>query len=155
MIDSQSPPRSVPEAEPWHSFQAEHATLSIHVEHLEARLGPDPGAGTAPAGVDELLSSLEAFREQLLAHLSAEEQDGLLERAVEEAPHFDHRARGLRGEHDVLRELLETLVGEAAAGRWQRVRVGFAEFCETLRDHEAAENELMQRAYLEDVGAGD
>ena len=95
---------------------------------------------------------LEEFRRRLLRHFAAEERSGILERAAAFEPRFARRVERLRREHRQLRELADRLVAEAAGTGRVRIHARFVAFRRLLRDHEQAEGEVLQRAYLEDLG---
>ena len=137
------------------SLQSEHAALRSSARRVEALLATL--ADTAPerageAEVREIQRQLGYFRRQLLDHLAHEERSGILELAVAAAPRFHRRVERLRGQHVELRERIDALVEEAAGTDWVRVHAHFVAFRRVLVTHDRAENNVVQRAYLEDLG---
>ena len=103
---------------------------------------------------------LAAFERQLAAHLAREEGRGHLAVALEVAPRYRNRAARLRSEHaDLVLEMrrIRTLALEAGASAdaWADVHQACDAFVERLVAHEEAENEIMARAFLDDLGCGD
>jgi hypothetical protein len=137
-------------------IRSDHRALRACAERLDGELARlAAGNGAAEATVRSLL---EEFRGRLLRHLSAEEQSGILEQAANAEPRLARRAEELRLQHEDLRRSATQLAagpGEGAvavdwAGFWTR----FVSFREVLERHEQAENDILQRAYLEDLGGG-
>ncbi len=138
----------------WHPMQADHRALRASAERLDEMLGRlAAGASAAEA---EARSLLEEFRLRLLAHLDAEEQNGILERAAEAEPRFARRIEKLRLEHDVLRQDVVALAAgpapRAAGADWDGFHARFVAFRRVLLAHEEAENDVLHGAYMEDVG---
>lgn len=138
------------------SLRSEHADLAARAERLEwvfARLADGGVRGSEEAEVQQLF---ESFRRRFMDHLEAEESDGCLERAVAREPRFSRRAQELRKEHRDLRALVGAIAAilgsELATRGWARVHAGFVAFRRVLHDHERAENDVLQLAYLEDIG---
>jgi hypothetical protein len=95
---------------------------------------------------------------ELDRHLSCEEP--VLAFAVEHAPQWARRADALRAEHVSLRESTWALAraAEAAANdaaAWAGIRSTFVALHERLLAHEHAESDVIQSAYLDDLGGGD
>ena len=133
-------------------IRSEHASLGLCVERLDDLLERLAcGSADASDGADVLLL-LDDFRQRLFAHLHREETTGVLERALVVAPHFARRVERLRHEHRDLRQLADGLVAQAGGGDWTLTRRCFVAFRDVLRAHEQGENEVLQRAYLEDLG---
>jgi len=151
--EEQAAPRADSERRP---LRSQHAVLGAYATRIDALLGT-LGKGT-PAGEGELEARLllDIFRRQLLEHFAFEEENGVLEQAAASAPRFARRIDGLRSQHVELRARIEALVPrrENDGVGWARLHESFVAFRRTLLAHEQAENDLLQRAYLEDLGGG-
>jgi hypothetical protein len=155
MIESRETRVEVQVEAEWDLFRSEHTELFASADALGARLGRCSGGAMRPAGATELRAFLDSFRRRLLDHLAAEECDGMFDLAVAAAPRFERHVERLRSEHEALRAGLAALGADAFTGSWQQFQLRFTEFRRALRAHEVVENEVMQRAYLEDLGGGD
>ena len=103
------------------------------------------------------LAALERF---LAAHFAREEGRGYLKQALELAPRYQNQARHLRDEHGrLLREIRElrvlALQADETPELWADVYRACDAFAERLHLHDEAENEIMARAVLDDLGPGD
>lgn len=105
----------------------------------------------------DLLSRLRAIREDLSAHLRAEEApDGFFAELVSVNPSTAHRVEELREDHRRLEAAMAELcvvleVGDAAPEALAR---GRDELVQHLRDHQQAEQRLLLDCYLQDTGGG-
>ncbi len=136
------------------ALETEHASLRTLAEGLERRLAGLARAGGSVGGAaeTEARAELAAFRRQLLDHFAHEEEQGVLDLAAATAPRFADRLEELRAQHDEFRACADALVNEAAGDAWEGLRQRFAALRGDLLEHERVENEMMQRAYLEDLG---
>ncbi len=113
-----------------------------------------------PRDVVELLIQL---RDQLALHFSLEEAYGYFDDPIRVAPHLSESAKRLRDEHEVLYGTFATLTEDME----ERHRSGelpkssdelverFSRYYTEMQSHEARENELILRAYDDDIGVGD
>ncbi|MBX7165087.1 MAG: hemerythrin domain-containing protein [Pirellulales bacterium] len=111
------------------------------------------------------LSSLGFVAQSLERHLSRlmaiEEQDGYMRIALSSAPQFATQIDKLRAEHDEFRVTLREIVH-----RLENMKPGdqqpLAEVCDSLGqllqridEHSQHETDIMQEAFLRDVGSAD
>ncbi len=141
------------------------AVMQVQHGELRSQLGGlsdlmvalrDDAAARAAEGVSAFIL-LSDLRRSLADHMAFEERDGKLQAAVDEAPRLARGAEQLLRQHDEFREGLQRLCEEAEAAlaapdAWEAICQGFAEVRNALLEHERAENELMRRAYVEDLG---
>ena len=109
------------------------------------------------ARVAEMVGSLANHIE---AHFEEEEATGVFDEVSEREPRLSSRAKELRAEHDRLRQTVQALSqaaksGDGAADWWEQLETAFHDFSKDLMRHEHQENELVQVAYEQDLGAGD
>jgi hypothetical protein len=146
------PSGGAPGESEWQALESEHRQLEQCAERVGMALG---GLAEGHGEVRDTLVLLREFRTRLHDHLASEEGKRILERAARNAPRFLERVETLRGEHAELRRRVDALKDEAEGAReedWPDVYGRFVELRRLLRAHEAAENDLVQRAYLEDIG---
>jgi len=109
------------------------------------------------ATVAELAKTLA---DQLHAHFDEEEATGIFSEVASRAPRLADRAGALRGEHERLRQAVLAFSqaaqgGDGGADWWEQLERAFRDFSQDLMRHEHEENELVQVAYDQDLGAGD
>ncbi len=136
----------------------QHISLRTTAHSLEDLLGGlVQGGGDVDAATAR--GRLGEFFGQIVEHLRSEEREGRLAMALARAPHWQRKADLLQGEHSRFRASLAALVADAerAGGTsdWISVQRRFSAFRRAFMVHEALENEILQRAYLEDMGGGD
>jgi len=93
-------------------------------------------------------------------HFEHEEEGGYYNDVVEHAPHFSADVERLKQQHNSLLESLKKISRLAASGDgsapwWRTMRVDFHEFVCCCDKHEALENDIVQRAYTQDIGEQD
>ena len=136
------------------AIRREHAELRALLgqmsEILSARQVP----------LEEVVRKLSSLRDQLDSHFRHEESEGFFEQIADHAPRLAGRIKGLCSEHvnmlDDLDELLEQVMqGDGSDGWWQFIAAAFHDLSKRLMEHERVENELLQRAYTDDIGSKD
>ena len=108
---------------------------------------------------EELGEILMPLRTTLHRHFTAEEEGPFAKDFPEAFPHLAGKLEDLMGEHRDLMDRIDHLLREvnesserAGKAEVQRIRKDVHAFIEAIRVHEAAENNLLQDAYLEDIG---
>ncbi len=123
----------------------EHDRLRYLLAQVEAAFGrTEPRRGSGP---DVVAARLDGLRGPLRAHFEEEDRAGLLERVRESAPEHAAACAQLRGEHQSLIGLLDSL--RSASPLERRGAVWLREvqrFVRELVDHEAQETDLFHRA---------
>jgi len=102
--------------------------------------------------VERLRDRIEQLADQIAGRFAAEEQSGRYEDALCQAPWLTARAQDLQQQHV---ELVETLHGikrlcesrDGPVAWWERVQQDFADFSDLLREHEAAEENLLDELH--------
>jgi RNA polymerase-binding transcription factor DksA len=110
-------------------------------------------------GAAPTLALLKDLGRQLPEHFSLEEKNGFLEDALAQAPRYGRRAEELMQEHPVFSREIFTIVkdAETAGGSgvaWRHVRERFMSLTLDLLAHEQGENDIMESAFLDDLGSG-
>lgn len=135
-----------------HPLFAEHQALAASAERVELALRTLAVGGAGPATGPLAQVLLDEFRRRLLRHFELEEDGGLLEDLAADEPRFARPVAKLRSEHAAFRLRVAELEAEVVDGGWTVVHARFLAFRRDLAVHERAENELLQRAHLEDIG---
>jgi hypothetical protein len=133
----------------------------IKIEHdaLRAKLGRIHACLVGPEiAAEDIVELLREFRSALAAHFSNEEESaGFFASITAHAPRLAHQAGRLCVEHEALLRKADELCRFASAGSpsmtwWRELSTRCHEFSRRLMHHESEENNLLQRAYLEDLG---
>lgn len=103
---------------------------------------------------------LQQIRQLLADHFATEEEGGYLASALSVAPQFARRAEELQLQHrEFLQQLDELIVrltsSPAQFPTWSDACREFEAFLVSLREHEHAENEIVQSAFERDAGTAD
>lgn len=134
------------------SMTAVHDALLLVVRRAE-RGGSN---AMAEAARDHCLRALEGFADQLAADFRVEAEVDALGMAVVAAPRYHRRAELLRRDHRHFTIELAGIRAEARTAsdgsRWRSVARRFGNLTRRLALHEAADNELVAIALLEDIG---
>jgi iron-sulfur cluster repair protein YtfE (RIC family) len=111
----------------------------------------------------QLREMLSEYRDQLATHFALEEAFGYFNGPLSVAPHLSARAEALREQHrdlflqvcQIADEADDVLRHEPKAAEQKRLARRFQEFDAELEQHEQKENDLIIRAFDEDIGVGD
>ena len=146
-------------SKPWQSeaveqVEREHEQLRELIGAIHKSLA-EPSAPTAL--VKEQLSVL---CDKLEDHFRTEEDEGFFSEITEEAPRLSDQADKLCQEHRAMLEEAKTIATKAILCDQpqilgQEIQPAFHEFSKHLMHHESAENEMLQHAYLVDIGPAD
>lgn len=135
-------------------IDVEHRELEEKYEVIHAAIAAGPSALTS------VCNRLTDLAVELERHFENEEEAGYFTEIIDLAPHLSHRAERLEAEHEQLLRQLRQLQCHVAATqdadqRYElicRILPGFIAAC---RKHEHCETELVQEAWLTDIGACD
>ncbi len=108
----------------------------------------------------EMGTRVEELHGLLAEHFAEEENGGYLAQALAIAPQFTKEAGELQKQHgevlDAINDFSRRLeMSEPPFDSWQQARDEFEGIIADLRQHERAENEIVQSAFETDVGTGD
>ncbi|MGC3971675.1 MAG: hemerythrin domain-containing protein [Pirellulales bacterium] len=137
---------------------AEHRMLHASFAGIRKLLAEHEAAGNVDqTAFDEAVRRLAVLRDALAEHFRREEEGGYLEEAVGRKPALAHSADQLQEEHARLLVLAEELLADAGEARplaesWPRLLEKYRTFDASLSRHEAAEDNLLQAAFNEDLG---
>jgi iron-sulfur cluster repair protein YtfE (RIC family) len=129
---------------------AEHRALRALLDEIKR------ASADTPAAADEVKPRLDTLRERLAAHFEGEEEGGLFEQIMEEAPEQAHECQKLCDEHaSLLKRVDELRAAEAATRAEPAWGQGVRALLDDLAQHEARENEILIRALDGSVEAQD
>ncbi len=135
-------------------IEQEHRDLELHFEMVRRVFEQNE---QQPHVIQSHLAELLAL---LKTHFASEEDGGYFVSAVEMAPHLAAIADALEREHEQLLKRLEGLGARLSIDTSEPIdivslRVEFVSFLDACAAHEHRENDLIQEAYLTDIGTGD
>jgi len=134
---------------------------------IAALLGVTGAESREPEGDDDrrlglgpLLALLSDLSRQLPERFDIEERDGYLSEALAAAPRFSRRATALMQQHAEFSLRIRSIVKEAESAlesheAWGDIRADFRDLCLDLIAHEQAEADIIESAFLDDMGASD
>lgn len=132
------------------------STARRRIDDEHRQLGELLRSLTHTREVGRLSAELGALRELLVAHFAGEEgEEGLHAVVAEGASHRLPNLQRLFDEHRDLLAQVDALAGDAAAlagGPLARLHEGVLALAESLRRHEAVEEELFSEAFYRDIG---
>jgi hypothetical protein len=115
------------------------------------------GSATAEMGLASLRTNLLKARQDLVNHFRLEEENGYLEEVRKREPCLEQTLLKLAGEHRKLLSKLDDILArleypQPVLDELQRqVRL----WVHDVRGHEIRENDLIQDAFVHDLGVGD
>lgn len=99
----------------------------------------------------QLSKSLQELRSELVHHFAEEENGGCLEEAACRCPSLSHDVRRVEGEHVTLLNELDAVIkdvpADADSAAFPKQHEAFKRFTAKLRNHETAENQLLETAF--------
>lgn len=131
--------------------RAAHEKLMRDLQQLEDGV-------RAESGIAELAAGLSRVQGDVAAHFESEEQGGYMSDVIDRAPQVNARVQKLLAEHTRLLRSLEQLIAASRAGSAGTIaplRQRTAHWIAAVREHEAAENRLVQKVYSRDECAED
>ena len=142
------------ETEASQRIETQHMALRDRVADIQRALQSQPDKS------DPICSKLSGLLKDLQAHFLEEESGGFFNHIKLRAPQLETDTKLLQEEHQDLLGKARDLItaAEACEGNeqwWQRLKANFHDFSKSLMHHESLENQLLQRAYNEDIGSHD
>jgi RNA polymerase-binding transcription factor DksA len=133
--------------------------MSLHGATAAAASRLRQGESDGLESAASLVMLLDLGRE-LPEHFALEEKDGHLAAALSAAPRYHRKATTLRKEHAKLCEMVHALLDRARQAEncpdaWGEIEQALRDLSIALFAHEEAENDIMESAFLDDLGAGD
>jgi hemerythrin len=134
-------------------YDQEQKQLRDAIQQLRTRVD------TAHQRATAAIEAFDQLHTAMQDHFQAEERSGaFFDEIVTQAPRLSGQADKLRGEHTAMLKLIDELEHDLKLEElvpWANIDEQLNELTQTLSRHEAAERDLMQTAYNEDIGAED
>lgn len=135
-------------------IQQDHHELIRLLGEVHQALSKKVGNGA------RLVEIVESLTDHVERHFREEEASGVFNEVAAHAPRLASRAEELLAEHNQLRQAVQALnqaarSGDGTADWWERLEATFRDFSKNLMHHEHREDELVQIAYDQDLGAAD
>jgi hypothetical protein len=136
----------------------EHEALRHIIGALRTVLDWKPAAEDVGRKLSSLRFICQSFQRHLERLMALKEQDGYMTNAVEQMPSLAEKVKVLLRDHDEFEESLHRLIlrlehiAPADKARFDALCQDLEEMLIKLEDHHRREAELMQEAYLRDVG---
>lgn len=133
-------------------IKAEHRELCGLVNDVEKSLDLAEHGNWSKATTAALLEMAEHLTSHMEQHFAREEEGGYLEEALLFAPEFRDRADELLSQHKQMRDQLSGLLAATVKlgpgdPRWPAMAEKLRQFLDDVLAHEAAENQILQRAF--------
>ena len=138
--------------------QSQNAIKRVEREHEELRalIGAIHKSLAERSSRATIVSKqLNTLCDKLECHFRMEEEGGFFSQITDQAPRLSNQADKLCEEHGMMLEEARVIANKAIRGEWLDVQQAFHEFSKRLMHHEGEENEMLQKAYWEDIGPAD
>jgi RNA polymerase-binding transcription factor DksA len=131
-----------------------HSTLGI----VSDAIAKCQHGNASPQSLAPTLALLADLGRRMPEQFRTEEREGYLREALNAAPRFSRKATSLLLQHADFSRRIDSIVKEAETAldspeAWARVREDFRQLALELLVHEQAENEILESAFLDDLGA--
>lgn len=132
--------------------RSEHRELQGLVHQVRRALAVAARANWREVTIAPLVESLNNLKERMEDHFQKEEVDGYLDEALIQAPRFTHQAECLLTQHPQMLKQMDALFAEIPRCRqrpecWCKFKEQVQETLQEVLAHEAAENQILERAY--------
>jgi hypothetical protein len=127
----------------------EHRQIHFYLDQISRTLEGMRAGLSDVEPMRRLAAQIEGLKERLVEHHSAEEQGGLFQVILELLPDCRVEISRLINQHEKMIEILEMARIHAQCGEpteADALRIDMESFLETFREHERAEDELLQKA---------
>jgi hypothetical protein len=132
----------------------EHEEVEYHLGVLELLIVSSTAVETK-TWTDRLCAWFRVAGPRIERHLRREESSELYTSFVDQFPRFGLRMKELLAEHGVIAENIRTARNLMTEGPTLDLIARLREVISSIKRHERAENEIVERAYWEDLGGVD
>jgi hemerythrin-like domain-containing protein len=139
-------------------MERDHKILNRKMGELKIILSDDVSPKDFPNWRLECILELQDFKEQLKKHFALEEEGGFMNEVLQMAPETERQISKLLAEHKQMIKSLDEILSalkpmlEKDPASLETVRINLNEMMVTLRQHENAEYDLIQKAYYQQYG---
>jgi len=139
-------------------LQREHQMIGAAAKELKD-LVERPVSPAQSGWLNSVRDSLLSLDSNLKTHFAFEEFGGFMEEVVGVSPHSSPQVERLKQDHQTIHAESEKLCrmasGGAPSSETSQLRKKILRLLELLNRHEHAENELVQRVLMDDLGTTD
>ena len=132
----------------------EHRQIHFFLDQLNSALAALDTASTEVEPLRRLAAQIESLRERLDEHFESEEHGGLFQAILDALPDAVSEVHQLGAQHDRMVEVLEMARIHAQRGEPCEagpLRTDLQNFLQMMRNHEQAEEDLVERALEEEM----
>ena len=141
-------------------LQQEHQMIGAAAEELTHLVERPASAHEGESDwLNSVRDSLNSLSSHLKTHFAFEEFGGFMEEVVGASPNASPQVERLKQDHQTIlaksEELCQIIRGGSAFSETSQLRKKILRLLELLNRHEHAENELVQRVLMDDLGTTD
>lgn len=139
-------------------IEKEHECLKRDLSDIHDEATKEVSDAAFPDWRLEFMWRLRDFKNHLLKHFDLEEEGGFMNEILTEKPEAVGQVKRLEAEHDQILLDLDRILADLKAmegkqeDRLGEIRDRVIRLISTIRDHEAAESELIQTVYYQEYG---
>lgn len=132
--------------------RTEHRELQALIHRARRALAIAARSLWREVTIPSLVEVLKDLHDHMERHFEQEETDGYLEEALIQAPRFTHQAECLLRQHPQMLKQMDEILAEVPRCHhrpdlWSQFELHAREMLQQLLTHEAAENQILERAY--------
>lgn len=142
-------------------IEAEHNKLKQEIEKIQQMMSPFLPKLNYTDWHQDFLWLLRDFNNDLQKHFDLEEEGGFMQDILDTDPRFVNTIDRLEAEHETMGQELDKIIhhlkdmSDYDAKACEMLFAEIAALLEMLHAHEAAESEVIESTYLDDLGGGD
>ena len=138
-------------------LQQEHQIIGAVAKELKALVERPESPHEESGWVNSVRDSLHSFDSHLKTHFAFEEFGGFMEEVVGASPNTSPQVERLKQEHQTILAESQRLcrMADRGSSKTSQLKKKILHLLEILDQHEHAENELVQRVLMDDLGTTD
>jgi hypothetical protein len=133
----------------------QHEQVMHAVDRLDLLLGAPMKKLSEDRVRQIIIADVWSLHDDLAKHFEFEEEGGYLELVTNKRPGLSKSVEALQAQHQQVLDKLTKVLDADSKTELAELALELAEAIDLLREHEAAENELVLAAVNEDIAAGD
>jgi hemerythrin-like domain-containing protein len=139
-------------------IEKEHECIKRDMGDIKMAIMEEVSPKNFPDWRLEFIWRLRDFKNHLLKHFELEEDGGFMAEILSESPEAMNQVKKLEAEHGQIVSELDAILAdlkkihEKEMPKLEDIRSRVIQLMTTIRNHEAAENELIQTVYYQEYG---
>lgn len=139
-------------------IEREHECIKRDMGDIKMAIMEEVSPRNFPDWRLEFIWRLRDFKNHLLKHFELEEEGGFMAEILSESPEAINQVKKLEAEHGQIVSELDGIIAdlkkihEKEIPKLEDIRSRVTQLMATIRNHEAAENELIQTVYYQEYG---